>query len=244
MQLSTKSEDQIALDPNSPVLSIEHCRSCRVFRRRAEELHATLQTRLQNAGQQFQQLQLQLNAQGAPRRGAFELSFAPNPTTDTTGQHLIWSGWKRTPRAQKFPDADEMCEQIIKLYNEHSKPSEPENTKKLNRSSRTPSPTPNPIAATSDKEKQTKPKRSSRTPSLTQEAIASSSSDPEKQTKPKRSSRTPSSTSDQIAVTSSEAEKKTTKRKRTSLIPPSPTSEMPSTSRASKRRKASAKPTT
>lgn len=207
-----KSEDQIALDQNSPVLYIEHCRSWRVFRRRAEELHAALQTRLQNAGQQFQ-LQLQLNAQGAPRRGAFELSFAPNPSTDTTEQHLIWSGWKRTPRAQKFPDPDEMCEQIIKLYNEHSKSSEPENTEKPKPASRTPSPTTNPIAATSsDKEKQTKPKRSSRTPSLTQNPIASSSSEPGKQTKRKRTSQTPS-----------------------------PTSAMPSTSKAAKRRKASAK---
>ncbi|EDV91625.1 GH19705 [Drosophila grimshawi] len=72
-----------------------------------------------NAGQQFQ-LQLQLNAQGAPRRGAFELSFGPNPTAVASEQRPLWSGLKRTPRAQKFPDVDDIYQQIVEILNELS----------------------------------------------------------------------------------------------------------------------------
>lgn len=119
MQSPPKSDESTDLDPDNPVLYIEHCRSWRVFRRRAEELHAALQTSIQNSGEQFK-LQLQLNAQGAPRRGAFELSFALQPTTVASELRPIWSGLKRTPRAQKFPNVDEMCEQIIQANNELS----------------------------------------------------------------------------------------------------------------------------
>ncbi|EDW05228.1 GH12971 [Drosophila grimshawi] len=92
--LPANDEESKALDPTNPVLYIEHC-------------------------QQFQ-LQLQLNAHGAPRRGAFELSFAPNPTAVASEQRPLWSGLKRTPRAQKFPDVDDIYQQIVEILNELS----------------------------------------------------------------------------------------------------------------------------
>ncbi|EDW65262.2 uncharacterized protein Dvir_GJ19168 [Drosophila virilis] len=107
------------------------------FRRRAEELHSALLSKIQAAGQPFQ-LQLQLNAQGAPRRGAFELSFAPHPTTNANEQRPIWSGLKRTPRAQKFPNVDEMYQQIVQAFNDLS---QKQNKRKRTAQSSTPSPT-------------------------------------------------------------------------------------------------------
>ncbi|KAL7745170.1 hypothetical protein ACLKA6_008223 [Drosophila palustris] len=77
-----------------------------------------------------------LNVQGAPRRGAFELSFAPHPTTVTSEQRPIWSGLKRTPRAQKFPNVDEMSELIIQAYTEMSG----KNNKRKRASETSPSP--------------------------------------------------------------------------------------------------------
>ncbi|XP_062139099.1 selenoprotein BthD-like, partial [Drosophila sulfurigaster albostrigata] len=124
----------------------------RVFRRRAEELHEALQTRLQDAGQQFQ-LQLQLNALGPPRRGAFELSFAIQPTTVVSEQRPLWSGLKRTPRAQKFPDPDAMYHQIIEAYEELAK----HKTNKRKRESNTsPSSSPSTAPSTSTSVKRRK----------------------------------------------------------------------------------------
>uniref|UniRef100_A0ABM5H4M1 Selenoprotein BthD n=1 Tax=Drosophila rhopaloa TaxID=1041015 RepID=A0ABM5H4M1_DRORH len=96
------------LDPSQPVLNVEHCRSCRVFRRRAEELHAALRER------GLRQMQLRLNAAGAPRRGAFELSL--NVGEGTQEQVPLWSGLKRgPPRALKFPTVEEVYDRIQEI---------------------------------------------------------------------------------------------------------------------------------
>lgn len=99
------------LDPSQPVLFVEHCRSWRVFRRRAEELHAALKER------GLQQLQLRLNASGAPRRGSFELSLAKAKANEKEEELvLLWSGLKRgPPRALKFPNAEEVFEEIVRI---------------------------------------------------------------------------------------------------------------------------------
>ncbi|KAH8240460.1 hypothetical protein KR038_008584, partial [Drosophila bunnanda] len=79
------------------------------FRRRAEELHAALQER------GLRQLQLRLNATGAPRRGAFELSLVVARNEKEEEKPVpLWSGLKRgPPRALKFPNVDEVYEQIV-----------------------------------------------------------------------------------------------------------------------------------
>ncbi|XP_068158962.1 selenoprotein BthD [Drosophila tropicalis] len=113
------------LDPGKPVLYIEHCRSCHVFGRRATELHATLQER------GLKQLQLQLNAlDRPPRRGAFELHLALRPTAEATEQQALWSGLKRTPRAQKWPDMDVLYEQIVQALNKDQNQDQKEESKK------------------------------------------------------------------------------------------------------------------
>lgn len=60
-------------------------------------------------------LQLSINSDGPPRRGAFEVAITTKPSDDVEERNLIWTGLKRTPRAQKFPDAAEMTE-IIKKF--------------------------------------------------------------------------------------------------------------------------------
>ncbi|SPP86511.1 blast:Selenoprotein BthD [Drosophila guanche] len=72
-------------------------------------LHAALQER------GLQQLQLQLNVEGTSRRGAFELHLAKQPTTEASEQQSLWSGLKRTPRAQKFPPVDDVFRWIVEI---------------------------------------------------------------------------------------------------------------------------------
>ncbi|KAI8034752.1 hypothetical protein M5D96_012416 [Drosophila gunungcola] len=56
-------------------------------------------------------MQLRLNAAGAPRRGAFELSL--NAGRETQEQVPLWSGLKRgPPRALKFPTVDDVYDRI------------------------------------------------------------------------------------------------------------------------------------
>lgn len=62
-------------------------------------------------------LQLSINADGPPKRGAFEVAIALQPSDDIEQRNLIWTGLKRTPRAQKFPNAEE----ITKVISEYLK---------------------------------------------------------------------------------------------------------------------------
>ncbi|KAH8276605.1 hypothetical protein KR044_008626, partial [Drosophila immigrans] len=97
-------------------------------------------------------LQLQLNAlERPPRRGAFELSFALRPTTVVGEQRPLWSGLKRTPRAQKFPDVAAMCQQIIEAHKELTN-----KTQKRKRDSPSSSPSTAPSTSTATSAKRSK----------------------------------------------------------------------------------------
>lgn len=71
-------------------------------------------------------LQLSINSDGPPRRGSFEVAITTKPSDDVEERNLIWTGLKRTPRAQKFPDAAEMTE-IIKKFLKLTSPESPTN---------------------------------------------------------------------------------------------------------------------
>ncbi|EDX16591.1 GD24812 [Drosophila simulans] len=76
------------------------------------------------------ELQLQLNALGAPRRGAFELSLSAGGMGKQE-QVELWSGLKRgPPRALKFPTVEEVYDRIVGILNDQQESKELTNTQK------------------------------------------------------------------------------------------------------------------
>uniref|UniRef100_A0A1I8PKZ5 Selenoprotein BthD n=1 Tax=Stomoxys calcitrans TaxID=35570 RepID=A0A1I8PKZ5_STOCA len=110
---SKASDEPPKLKKNFPVLYVECCRSCSVFKRRAEALHREIVNLLTPLKSNIE-LQLCVNSDGPPRRGAFEVAISMEPSDDVDQRNLIWTGIKRTPRAQKFPAAEDMAEVIKK----------------------------------------------------------------------------------------------------------------------------------
>ncbi|XP_030383239.1 selenoprotein BthD [Scaptodrosophila lebanonensis] len=91
-----KNKPKQQLDPNQPVLYIEHCRS------RKQTLSRAMQRIDPNV-----KLQLQLNADGEPRSQSFEVAIAPAPTSDIMSRQILWTGLMRTC-ATKVPHVDDI----------------------------------------------------------------------------------------------------------------------------------------
>ncbi|KNC22590.1 hypothetical protein FF38_00164 [Lucilia cuprina] len=88
--------------------------------RRAEALHREITTLLLPLKSDLE-LQLAINADGPPRRGSFEVSIANVPSEDVEERSLIWTGLKNTPRAAKFPSAENIAKELkvfLKLVEE------------------------------------------------------------------------------------------------------------------------------
>ncbi|EDW12916.1 selenoprotein BthD [Drosophila mojavensis] len=95
------------LNPHHPVLYIECCRAHTDYRRRASELHASLEEALR-ALQPDLQLQLRINENNMPRLGAFEVAIAPTPTDDHRMRKVLWTGLQRVPVSAKVPHVDDI----------------------------------------------------------------------------------------------------------------------------------------
>lgn len=107
-------EEVPKLDPDQPVLYIEHCTEClEVFRRRAFLLYQVLHKNISSINSQIN-LQLCLNSEGNGRRGSFEVSFAKRPSPPEE-RIRIWSGITQMPRIQKFPKS-EIILKCLKTY--------------------------------------------------------------------------------------------------------------------------------
>jgi len=82
-------------------LAIEHCKSWRVFGRRASELVEALR-------EELGEVDATMNAK-APRRGTFEVVMIK----DDDSEVLLWSGHKKgPPRKTKFPEAQVIIDAI------------------------------------------------------------------------------------------------------------------------------------
>jgi len=77
------------------------------------ELYANLLQRLRATHHDLN-LQLQLNPDGLPKRGAFEVSIAKKPTANVSERIVLWSGLHRSPRAKKFPPMDELVKDVLR----------------------------------------------------------------------------------------------------------------------------------
>lgn len=86
-----------------------------MFKRRAQALHAEVVDYIQTNFNKDFQLQLDLNPNGAPPRGSFEVFIAPKPTDEKSERTELWSGVKRTPRAQKFPTVEVVAEKLVEV---------------------------------------------------------------------------------------------------------------------------------
>ncbi|KAH8385540.1 hypothetical protein KR200_006385 [Drosophila serrata] len=113
--------DKRPLDPNQPVLYIEHCSHRETYRKRALHLHSTLAEALRTIHPRVN-LQLRINDRGPPQAGSFEVAVAPNPTQDTGGRHRVWTGLKRMPSSSKIPHVDDILTPVcfaLKLRDPH-----------------------------------------------------------------------------------------------------------------------------
>ncbi|KAI8124252.1 Selenoprotein BthD [Lucilia cuprina] len=102
------TEESTKLKQDQPVLYIE----C--------SLHREITTLLLPLKSDLE-LQLAINADGPPRRGSFEVSIANVPSEDVEERSLIWTGLKNTPRAAKFPSAENIAKELkvfLKLVEE------------------------------------------------------------------------------------------------------------------------------
>ncbi|KAH8298304.1 hypothetical protein KR018_001943 [Drosophila ironensis] len=109
------------LDPNQPVLYIEHCRYRQIYRHRALELHSSLAEALR-AIHPGVRLQLRINDTGTPQLGSFEVAISQTPTDDTKSRHRVWTGLRRMPSASKIPHVDDIFTPIchvLKLSDPH-----------------------------------------------------------------------------------------------------------------------------
>ncbi|KAH8323480.1 hypothetical protein KR067_011534 [Drosophila pandora] len=113
--------DKRPLDPNQPVLYIEHCRYRQNYRRMALHLHSTLAEALR-AIHPGVKLQLRINDTGMPEVGSFEVAIAANPTDDAKSRQRVWTGLRRMPSASKIPHVDDIFTPIchaLKLSDPH-----------------------------------------------------------------------------------------------------------------------------
>ncbi|KAH8412385.1 hypothetical protein KR009_001641 [Drosophila setifemur] len=99
--------DKKPLEPDQPVLYIEHCRLRQNYRKRALLLHASLADALR-AIQPLVNLQLRINENCSPQVGAFEVSIAPTPTEDAASRQRVWTGLRRMPSPSKIPHVDDI----------------------------------------------------------------------------------------------------------------------------------------
>ncbi|KAH8248810.1 hypothetical protein KR032_003435 [Drosophila birchii] len=103
--------DKRPLNPNQPVLYIEHCRHREVYRKRALHLHASLADALRAIHPKIN-LQLRINDCGIPQKGSFEVAVACCPTEDSQGRHRVWTGLKRMPSSSKIPHVDDILSPV------------------------------------------------------------------------------------------------------------------------------------
>ncbi|XP_001357056.2 selenoprotein BthD [Drosophila persimilis] len=100
--------DKTPLDPNQPVLYIDHCRYRENFRRDALQLHVSLAEALRALHPRVK-LQLRINEHGPPEEeGAFEVAIAATPAESPSDRQHIWTGLRRVPFAAKVPHVDDI----------------------------------------------------------------------------------------------------------------------------------------
>lgn len=96
-----KEEAEESDEKEQAEVAVEHCRSWQVFKKRAVELCDQLKNHFENINFKFT-----FNAQGTPRRGAFEITVKKSDG----GEHLVWTGLKKgPPRKEKFPTAETLA---------------------------------------------------------------------------------------------------------------------------------------
>lgn len=99
-----------------------------MFKRRAEQVHRELCQLLIDHNLN---IQLCLNPDGTPKRGAFEIYITKKPVANVKDRKLLWSGLKRTPRAAKFPNVQELAEELKQFFDlPAEKNGEPEKSEK------------------------------------------------------------------------------------------------------------------
>lgn len=95
-------------DGEQIIITIEHCTSWSVFKRRANEIFTEICSLVSNNKNTFL---LSLNPNGKPKRGSFEIYV----TKGSEKKHKIWSGAdKGPPRKDKFPDAQTLIDDVNK----------------------------------------------------------------------------------------------------------------------------------
>lgn len=90
-------------------IAIEACKSWQVFKRQANQIFTDLCGLIPD-----KHLALLFNENGAPRRGAFEISVLRD-IAKMDEAVLVWTGIKRgPPRREKFPDPSKLIDDILK----------------------------------------------------------------------------------------------------------------------------------
>ncbi|KAH8282994.1 hypothetical protein KR054_011505 [Drosophila jambulina] len=103
--------DKRPLDPNQPVLYIEHCCHREIYRKRALHLHSSLAEALKAIHPKVN-LQLRINDKGTPQTGSFEVEVSATPTQDSKGRERVWTGLKRMPSSSKIPHVDDILSPV------------------------------------------------------------------------------------------------------------------------------------
>lgn len=111
VQNSPEPSNKKSKTSEAHVISVDHCTSWSVFKRKANDIFAEIVKLI--ADKNFE---LALNAGGKPARGSFEIFVTKSGSEEKV---QIWSGMKKgPPRKDKFPEPKDLVQAILDAIKE------------------------------------------------------------------------------------------------------------------------------